>query len=161
MSNAERIIDVEVIEDAASTSTNTNGPRPTDSTTSPPGSRPWVSEIPLRAARTLDAVADVIQPFLPEHAETLHGHARTGVATAASVEKAVAAGSDLVDTVRDAAGRVGSVMKKLGIQPGKFGSRSTFRSPRPSVNDLRDRYRAARAAAQNEAGAAAPSTPQK
>lgn len=99
-------------------------------------SRPAYVEIPHRAAATIEAVADAIGTISPEHAEKLHGHARSVRGVTKSVEQVAIAGGEFTGSVK-------GLMDKLGIKP-EFHGRDGVRGPRPTVADVRARYRAAR-----------------
>lgn len=126
IANENKVIDAEVIEDNQTLR-----------------GRPAYVEIPHRAAATIEAVADAIGTISPEHAEKLHGHARSVRDVTKSVERVAVAGGEF-------AGSVKGLMDKLGIKPD-FHGRDGVRGPRPTVADVRARYRAARDAARKSA----------
>lgn len=75
-----------------------------------------VVSIPMRAAETLDAFADVVAAFVPARAEDLHKKAATVRGIAKNTERAVEAGSDLVASVKRAAQKLEE--KGLGVSLG-------------------------------------------
>lgn len=77
---------------------------------------PTVVSIPMRAAETLDAFADVVGAFIPARADDLRRKASTVRNIAKSTERAVEAGSGLVASVKRAAKKLEE--KGLGVSLG-------------------------------------------
>lgn len=73
---------------------------------------PSYVEIPHRAANALEAVAEVVAPFSPEHAEGLRHKAAVSRSLADNVQTAQVAGSKFMDALKDGARK----LEEMGLK---------------------------------------------
>jgi len=86
---------------------------------------PSFVEIPHRAANALEAVAEVVAPFSPEHAEGLRHKAAVSRSLAENVQTAHVAGNKLMDAVKDGVKK----LEEMGLKV-EMVSRPTARAAR-------------------------------
>ena len=79
-----------------------------------------VISIPMKAAEALDAFADTLHQFVPAKAEDLHKKADAVRNIAQSTERAVVAGSGLMDSVK----RVAQKLEDHGLGVGFIAPRT-------------------------------------